>query len=63
MYFIIGFIACWFLISIFIIMSEEFLDNGIVLFDGWGTTILLLPIIPFGVITKFLLHKKTKRKK
>ena len=63
MNFILGFITCWFSMCIFVIISEEFLDNGIILFDGWGTTILLLPIIPFFAITEFLLHRKNKKRK
>lgn len=61
MNFILGFITCWFFMCIFVAISEEFLDNGITLFDGWGTTFLLLPIIPFGVIIKFLFHRKQKK--
>ena len=61
-YFIIGFLVCWFSMCVFVVISEEFLDNGIILFDDWGTTILLLPIIPFFAITKFLLHRKNKKK-
>lgn len=56
--FITGFVVCWFFMFIFVAISETFLDNDITLFDGWGTTFLLLPIIPLFIITEFLLHKK-----
>lgn len=62
MYFIIGFVVCWFFISVFIIISKNFLNNGIILFDGWGTIILLLPIIPLIAIPEFLLYRKQKKK-
>ena len=61
MYFIMGFVACWFFMAVFVAISEDFLDNGIMLFDGWGATFLLLPIIPLVIIIRFLFRMKNKK--
>ena len=62
----IGAFGMWVVLGIIAIISENSSKGGITLFDGWGTTILCLPIIlpcyAIGAILGFYKKHLTKRK-
>lgn len=62
----IGAFGMWVFLGIIAMISEHSSKGGITLFDGWGTTILCLPIIlpcyAIGAILGFYKKYLTKRK-
>lgn len=53
--FLLGALCAWVLLAILAFMSEEIIKNGgIVLFDGWASYILTLPLIPLGFLVAFI---------
>lgn len=61
--FILGFIAAWFALASIALISEEMRHGGINLWDGWASTILTLPLLPFALVWRgvYEIHKKLKK--
>lgn len=63
--FIIGFAVAWFAFACVALISEETRHGGISLWDGWASTILTLPLLPFAFVWRVVyeIHKKLKKHK
>lgn len=63
--FILGFIVAWFTLACVTLISEETGHGGVSLWDGWASTILTLPLLPFALAWRGLyeIHKKLKKNK
>ena len=57
--FIIGFVVAWILLGIILFAANE--KGDIILWDDLTTYFLLLPLIPFILLSMFI--KKNKRKR
>lgn len=44
-YFAFGFLTAWVAIAVFLMVADNKNGTGIQLFDGWGVTLILLPIL------------------
>ena len=64
--FAIGAFAMWIILGIIAMISENSGNGGIVLFDGWATTIICLPIIlpcyAIGAVMALCKNLLTKQK-
>lgn len=66
MMFIIGFMTCWMILAIFIVISDWGFDNGIDIDSGWGTYLITFPALIFlypasRIYRLIRRHKEKKR--
>ena len=63
--FILGFIVAWLVLASIALISEETRHGGINLWDGWASTILTFPFLPFALVWRgvYEIHKKLKKNK
>ena len=55
--FIIGFIIAWILFAIIIFVSN-LLNGSVLLWDGFETYLILLPILPIIILIEYIKNKR-----
>lgn len=62
--FIIGFVAAWFALALLAFISESTCKGGIILSEGFASTVLTLPLLPFALLYRggFEIYKKLFRR-
>ena len=64
--FAIGFISAWVAFAALAVISSEYGDQTVLLFDGIGSTLLTLPLLPLFTFIKYVIgpiDRKIKKKK
>ena len=62
--FIIGFVVAWCVLALLSFVSESIGKGGISLFEGFASTVLTLPLLPFALLYRggFEIYKKLFRR-